>query len=247
MRIFLRYMHSLASVLAAVLAATGFAAAEPAFPGSFIRRSPIAARIAEHECPSLGDDMFDKDVSEIGACRALGLHDIGSAGGASWTYGAYERRWLPAPNDTVVEREVVLFRKASRDGSNLQPVWHYRYEAAILVSAKPEVAPVAGRGGAALFSVDECVNGTGGCGQSFVMLKQGLPMPVKLAFLDSLNRRFPGGIRHGFHVDLRTLRGSLALYSGNDANCCPSTIGDFVLRLRGNSLEIATLKLRRTD
>ena len=238
-------MHNLTSAVVIAVAAIGYAAIPASFPGVFIQHSPIGASVAGRECLSLGDDMFDKDVSELGVCRALGLHDVGSAGGASWRYGTYERRWLLAPNDTVVEREVVLFKKPLPSGSSLQPVWHYRYEAAILVSATPQVVSVAG--GAVLFSVDECVNGTGGCSQSFVILRRDSPVPVKPAFLDSLDRRFPGGIRHGFHVDLRTLRGSLGLYSGNDANCCPSTIGEFSLRLRGSSLEIATLKLRRAD
>lgn len=238
-------MPLLVSVIALMLAALEYAASGPPFPGVFVRYPAIEASVAARECVALGDDMFDDNVSELGTCHVLALHGIGSAGGASWMYGTYERRWLPAPNDTVVEREVVLFRKASRDGSTLQPVWHYRYEAALLVSATPQVATA--RGAVVLLSVDECFNGTGGCGQSFVLLARGSPTPVTLAFLDSLDRRFPGAIRHGFHVDLRTLRGSLGLYSGSDANCCPSTVGDFVLRLRGNSLEIATLKLRRAD
>jgi hypothetical protein len=70
---------------------------------------------------------------------------------------------------------------------------------------------------------------------------------VRLAFLDSLSRRFPDGIRHGFHVDIRTLRGSLGLYSGKDANCCPSRTADFSLRLRGRSLEMVSLELRRAN
>jgi len=234
-----------ASLAAVVLAFAGSQAGLPSFPGDFVTHGPVDASVVQRECPSLGNEMFDKDAAELGACGALGLHDVGSAGGQFWRYGTYERRWLLAPKDTVVEREVVLFKTSSRDQTKLQPLWHYHYEAAILASAKPAVRAVAG--GALLLAVDECVNGTGGCSQSFVILKQDKPTPVTLAFLDSLERRFPGGIRHGFHVDLRTLRGSLALYSGNDANCCPSTIGEFTVRLRGTSLALATLQLRRPD
>jgi len=241
-----RHVHSLASVvLAVVLTVAGFPQAGPPFPGTFARR-PLVVTAAERACLSLGDDMFNQDVGEIGVCRALGLHAGGNAGGVSWLYGVYERRWRLTSTDTVIEREVVLFRKSpGRDASSLRPVWHYRYEAEMLASVTPEIARVAG--GVTLLSVRECVNGTGGCSQSFATLDHGAPKAVKLAFLDSLDRRFPGGIRHGFHVDVRTLRGSLGLYSGNDANCCPSTIGEFSLRLRGNSLEIASLKLRRAD
>jgi hypothetical protein len=242
-----RHVHCLASVaLAAVLAVAGFPQAGPSFPGTFVRRILVVAGADERACLSLGDDMFDKDVGEIGVCRGLGIHTAGNAGSVSWVYGVYERRWRLTPADTVVEREVVLFRKSpGRDASSLKPVWHYRYETEMLASVTPEIARVAG--GVALLSVRECVNGTGGCSQSFATLDQGAPKAAKLAFLDSLDRRFPGGIRHGFQVDVRTLRGSLGLYSGNDANCCPSTIGEFSLRLRGNSLEIASLKLRPAD
>jgi len=231
---------------AVVLAVVEIGAQVPAFPGSFVRHAAVSATVAERECLALGDNMFDQDVRQIGACRALGLHDAGHADTLAWGYAIYERRWLQTPTDTTTEREVVLFtRQVSGDTTRLRPVWHYRYEAELLVSAKPEVARAAG--GGVLLSIDECVNGTGGCSQSFAILGRGSPKVVRLAFLDSLNRRFPGGIRHGFHVDVQTLRGSLGLYSDRDANCCPSAIGAFSLRLRNHALELATLRTRRAD
>lgn len=224
----------------------GFVAPLPSFPGNFLRHSPVAANVAERECLSLGDDLYDSSVALMGPCRALGLHDGDRAGGWQWVYGNYQRRWLLTPTDTVAESEVVLYtRRNAGEPSALHPVWHYRYESEILASVTPEVAPVPG--GAVMLSIDECVNGTGGCSQSFAILDNGSPKVVRLAFLDSLNRRFPDGIRHGFHVDVRTLRGSLALYSGNEPNCCPSRIAEFSLRLRGASLELATLRLRHID
>jgi len=238
-------MRSIVSVTIISLAVGAFTASAPSFPGTFVRHAAVTTSSAERECLLLGDDMFNKDVAEVGACRSLGLHEIGRASGVAWVYGTYERRWLLTPGDTVSESEVVLFSKSARGSSRLQPIWHYRYEPEMLASVTPEVASVSGS--AALLSIDECVNGTGGCSQSFALLKQASPKVVSLAFLDSLSRRFPGAIRHGFHVDPRTLRGSLSLYSGNDANCCPSTIGEFSLRLRGNSLELTTLKLRRAN
>ena len=239
-------IRSLGRLSAVGATAAVLTAAAPSFPGTFVHHSLVAADVAQRECLSLGDDMFDASAVAIGACRALGLHDGDRAGGLVWVYGNYQRRWLLAPSDTVVEGEVVLFtRPVSGDSSRLRSVWHYRYEAAMLRSVTPEVAPVPG--GGVLLSIDECVSGTGGCSQSFAVLNRDSPKVVRLAFLDSLERRFPGAIRHGFHVDLRTLRGSLALYSGNDPNCCPSRIGQFSLRLRGTSLELVTLELRRPD
>jgi hypothetical protein len=236
---FLRPMRSVTTV---VLAIAGLAPL-PSFPGAFVRHPGIDASVAERECLSLGNDMYDKSVSAIGACRALGLHEVERAGGVEWVYGTYGRRWLLSPTDTAGETEVVLFTK--RGASRLQPVWHYRYEAEMLRSVVPQVAPVAA--GALLLSIEECANGTGGCAQSFALLDHGSQTVVRLTFLDSLNRRFPGGIRHGFQVDVRTLRGSLGLYYDKDANCCPSRIAEFSLRLRGTSLALASLELRRAD
>jgi hypothetical protein len=217
----------------------------PSFPGTFINAPLVSRDLANRECLALGHDTFNQDVVEVGPCRSLGLREIGRASGVAWVYGTYERRWLITPSDTASESEVVLFNKSAEDSSKLQPIWHYRYEPEMLASVRPEVVSVSG--GAALLSIDECVNGTGGCSQSFAILGRGAPKEVRLAFLDSLRRRFPDGIRHGFHVDLRTLHGSISLYSGNDPNCCPSTIGAFSLRLKGNSLELATLELRRAN
>jgi hypothetical protein len=244
---------SIATVFASVVAIADVAhtmAAQtpislPSFPGTFISAPLVSRDLANPECLALGDDTFNQDVVEVGACRSLGLHEIGRASGVAWAYATYERRWLLTPSDTVSEREVVLFSKSAGDSSRLRPIWHYRYETEMLRSVTPEVVFVSG--GAALLSVDECVNGTGGCSQSFAIFKAGSPKEVRLAFLDSLRRRFPDGIRHGFHVDLRTLHGSTSLYSGSDRNCCPSTIGEFSLRLKGNSLELTTLKLRRAN
>jgi hypothetical protein len=240
-------MRALASIAVAAAVVIGSRGAEPSFPGDFVRRPVVARAVAERDCLSLGDDMFDSTVAAIGHCRPLGLRRAGQAGRREWVYGTYERRWLLPPGDTVTEHEAIAFSRPISGGGSiqLQPVWHYRYEPQMLASVTPEVAPTAD--GATLLSINECVNGTGGCSQSFAIVGRGQPTIVKLAFIDSLNRRFPGAILHGFHVDVRTLRGSVALYSRNDANCCPSTIGDFSLRLRGASLELVTLKLRHPN
>ena len=238
-----RFLCPLAAISIAVAQP---AAPPPSFPGDFVRQAPLPRSVAERECLSLGNDLFDKTVAPLGACQALGLHDLNRAGGKMWVFGEYRRSWLLAPDDTVAETEIVLFtRPVSNDADSLRPIWHYRYEREMLRSVRPQVATVSG--GAALLSIDECVNGTGGCSQSFALMGRGSPQVVKLAFLDSLNRRFPDAIRHGFHVDARTLRGSAAVYSGNDANCCPSRMAEFSVRLRGASLELAMLRLRRTN
>jgi hypothetical protein len=117
-----------------------------------------------------------------------------------------------------------------------------RFEPEVLRSVTVEVASP--RAGGALVAIDECVNGTGGCSQSFFSRRGGMWRVVRAVFLDSLNKRYPGRILHGFHVDVRTLRANAALYSASEANCCPSRTVEMQLRLRGDALEIVELHVR---
>jgi hypothetical protein len=217
------------------------------FPGHFLARPPVAISSARRGCFELGDDTYTPDVREVGACTNLGFTPLGVAGGAGWYSSLSGRRLLlndppKSSADTVVESELVLFR-ATGD-TLLSPAWHYRFEPEELRSVTPQV--VAASGGV-LVSIDECVNGTGGCGQSFVAYRGGRWHVVQLSFLDSLERRFPGAIKHGSHVDPRTLRASAAVYSREDANCCPSRVAEMRLRLRGDALEIIELRIRSNN
>lgn len=214
------------------------------FPGHLLTRPPVAMASARRGCLELGDDTYAPDVHRVGACKDLGFTSLGVAGGARWYSSLASRRWLlndppGSTADTVVESELVLFRAIG--DTLLSPVWHYRFEPALLRSVTPEVVTAGGR---VLVSVDECVNGTGGCGQSFFTYRGGRWRVVRLSFLDSLVHRFPGAINHGSHVDPRTLRASAAVYSDTDANCCPSRVAEMRLRLRGDALEIIELRVR---
>ena len=128
---------------------------------------PIAS--ARRGCLELGDSTYTSDVHQIGACISLGFKSLGVAGGARWYFSLASRRWLlndppKGSADTVVESELVLFRAIG--DTLLTPVWHYRFEPEELRSVTPQV--VAASGGV-LVSIDECVNGTGGCSQSFLL------------------------------------------------------------------------------
>ncbi len=214
------------------------------FTGHLLTRPPVAMASARRGCLELGDDTYTPGDHQIGGCTDLGFTSLGVAGGARWYSSLASRRLLlvdPPKNaaDTVVESELVLFRAIG--DTLLSPVWHYRFEPALLRSVTPEVVAA---GGGVLVSVDECVNGTGGCGQSFFTYRGGRWRVVRLSFLDSLEHRFPGAINHGSHVDPRTLRASAAVYSDTDANCCPSRVAEMRLRLRGDALEIIELRVR---
>jgi hypothetical protein len=231
-----------------LVAAHGVQRSGPSFPGAFVHAGAVRGDSAAHNCLSLGENSFVANVREVGPCRTLGLHRVGRAASREWWSGGCARRWLFGATDSVDEIEVVLFSSpVERAGANappvtLEPIWYYRYEADILRSVTPQVAP-AGRTNV-LIAIDECFNGTGGCSQSFATFERGQAHPVALVFLDSLNRRFPDGIQHGFHVDIQALRGSVGLYSANDPNCCPSMIGEFTLRLQNNALLLTALNLR---
>jgi len=219
-------------------------------PGHFLARPAVPISSARERCLELGDDTYTSDVRQIGACTRLGFTSLGVAGGARWYSALVGRRWLltdppRSAADTAAESELVLFRAdAGQNGMRdtlIAPVWHYRFEPEMLRSVTPDVVDA---DGGTLVSVMECVNGTGGCGQSFFMRRADRWRVVRLSFLDSLNHQFPGAINHGFHVDPRTLRASAAVYSPADANCCPSRIAEMRLRLRGDALELVELRLR---
>jgi hypothetical protein len=48
-------------------------------------------------------------------------------------------------------------------------------------------------------------------------------------------------------VDVRTLRASAAVYSPDDANCCPSRVAEMRLQLRADDLEIIELRIRSNN
>ena len=82
----------------------------------------------------------------------------------------------------------------------------------------------------------ECVNGTGGCQQHFMLRRARRWRPVR----EPWHRQLPSSMRSRFwkgtYVDPATLRGSGGLYADRDGNCCPSRDVNVRLALRGDSL-----------
>lgn len=222
----------------------------PEAPGRFLARPAVSIDSIRYHCLELGDDTYGRDVPRVGACVLGAVASRGTAGGRRWYSTTVQRRWLLADSgkantDTVVESELVLFAAAPRPSRDtlLTPVWHYRFEPEILASVTPEIAAA---NDGVLVAIDECVNGTGGCSQSFLLEHAGRWRMARLAFVDSLNRLYPNAILHGYHVDAHTLRASAAVYGASDANCCPSRVAEMRLRLRDGALEIVELHVRPT-
>jgi hypothetical protein len=221
---------------------------EAGLPGQFLTARTLVPA-ATDTCLSLGGELWAPDVTEIGKCIPEGLELVGHAGGSNWVARTYRRRWLVSPTDTSAETEIVLFNAptvgAARfrlDSARLTPVWHYRYEDDILRSVALQVSNAPERG--VIIAAGECANGTGGCAQRFSRY-DGRGHAIALAFLNALERRYPGAVRHGYHVSLATMRGDAALYSDGDPNCCPSHTAQMKLRLRGDSLVLTSLQVRR--
>jgi hypothetical protein len=149
----------------------------------------------------LGTNRSLTDVKRSGSCVAHGCSVAGRTPKDDWTACSYEAHWIvPAsasdPLDTVAENEVVLYRsQPKRRGARLTPVWHEVYEPEIQRSVMPSVTRV--QPGTDLLAIQECLNGTGGCGESFLIDRGTGWRPVRLTFLDSVERRYPSG-----HSDL---------------------------------------------
>ena len=144
----------------------------------------------------------------------------------------------PAARDTVAESEVVLF--APSTGDLVRPIWHARIETGdhgVWRSVTPELAA---RGSNLLLSVQQCVNGTGGCSQEFLRRSSaGSWSAVWQPWLDQLPHGMAGRILHGVRIDVRTLRGEAGFYGVRDPNCCPSEILRLVLALHEDSLVLS--------
>jgi hypothetical protein len=210
----------------------------------------VPARRARRECLQLpvappNDRLEGRhgDSLIIARCQVVAFRALERGTQPHWTTARYA--WTSVfsaedttrgagARDTVTEEEVVLFEARSGQG---RPTWHVRFEtgsSAMWRSITPELAPA--RGGV-LLSIMRCFNGTGGCGQEFLLRHpDGRWFPVWQAWPDQLPQGFAPRLLHGFHIDPRTLRGEAGFYGERDGNCCPSQILVVHLALRGDSL-----------
>jgi hypothetical protein len=217
-----------------------------------ILRKPVSAPLekARAQCLPLPveppDDRLqgphgDKLISTRCEVAHFAAHTVPDQG--EWITAKY--RWTSVftaedpkrgPTDTVTEEEAVVF-DSPRPGW-VRAVWHQRYETgnfAVWASITPELASPAER--TILLSMMNCVNGTGGCAQEFLLRHaNGRWAAVKQAWLDQVPKNISGRMLHGFHIEPATLRGEAAVYRERDPNCCPSQLLKFELALRGDAL-----------
>lgn len=178
-------------------------------------------------------------------CEVLSYEVLDGARPMAWSTARY--RWTsvftaedktrgPAARDNATEEEIVLFD--AQDPAKLRPVWHDRFDAGeygAWRSITPELVRTGER--TVLLGVRYCVNGTGGCSQEFLHRDAaGHWTEVKQAWLDQLPAGYRGRIRHGFDINVRTMKGEAGFYGDADANCCPSEVLKFEVAVRGDSL-----------
>lgn len=194
-----------------------------------------------------GDSMLSAE------CKVIDYSSLPAIADSTWAMARYQ--WVstftaedakrgPLARDTVKEEEVVLLEGA--EGGQMRPVWHARFEQgpyAILRSITPSVAPTGDAG--VLLSVQNCVNGTGGCAQEFLQrLQGGAWRPIWQTWYEELPNGGKDRIWHGAQIDPRTLRGDAGFYQPKDANCCPSERLDVQLGLQGDHLFLKSWQVK---
>lgn len=240
---------ALLALLAALAAALPAAAQDEVDPHEMVYAGILAngPTVSEHAsrngCPSFPMRWISAHprADEIDAtCGTEATGELERTGDRRWFWTRY--RWtvvLPPDNpdvmppDTVVEDEVVLF-SAPLDRDELTAEWHARYWVNYIYRVNVEVGPT--DDGRALLAVQSCWNGTGGCGQNFLLRDARGWRPVREVWPDQLPDDASGAFNKGWYINPMTLQGQASLYSEGDANCCPSRLLYFRVRLEGDSL-----------
>lgn len=226
--------------------------------GALAHASTVPAARALSICPELAGGDLDELEASIPrdsarrTCRVAAAKTLASVDGSNWRLVRYETTYIyPAdsikrqsyPRDTADTSEVLDVVLYSVAGDSVwKPEWHVWADRRI---TRDVLVDVAAHEGAALVSVNACVNGTGGCDQHFVLRRARRWHDVAERYYQELERRFGKYVFwKGVAVDVRTLRGTVSLYSPGDANCCPSRELLLSLTLHGNELRVRAASAR---
>jgi hypothetical protein len=215
--------------------------------------APVAVSQLPAKCMAFGTGWFhlwhpaDRARTDV-SCRLTETKELRRVG-VRWRFARYRRRWVMPPIDRrnpgyrpVREEEVVVLFSQATEGGRLRPEWTASYGPDFIAEVHLLTAPAAG--GGVLLSVQECVNGTGGCRQHFILRRAGRWRPVREPWFRQLPASMRGRFWKGTYVDPVTLRGSGGLYANEDGNCCPSREVDITLALQGSSLVLRNYRVR---
>ena len=157
--------------------------------------------------------------------------------GRVWMYKYLRRaiwRYEPVVDTLALDELVLVEAHAGRE--ERQIIWRLVSERAISFLGQVESAISEGR---VLVSYFECLNGTGGCGQQFLLGEEEWSV-VAQPYLDELETLVPEGWRlhKGRRIDIQTMEGVQPIAKPTDGNCCPSGRIDFTVVLREGRLEL---------
>jgi hypothetical protein len=252
--------------VALAIGASRLGAQENPIEGILRGARPITRNEAVTRCPDFvvrGERSFEnvsfdfeKDSAAIETrCSVDTTYSLPAADGVRWL-GAIYRRLYVGPSDSIsrsirhsTRDTAVLITaalySASRTDDNWRPEWAGIVDESMTRSITPTLA--SRPDGSALVSVLYCVNGTGGCAQSYVRRRGGRWTAVVEAFWKQIPAIKDGEIGKGLGVDVRTLKGSYGLRRKRDANCCPSREILLELEQRGDSLVLKRYRIRSAE
>jgi hypothetical protein len=184
----------------------------------------------------------------VTSCDVLRYVTLDTAARMAWAYALYRHTSIypiPAPPDTMVELELVLFSAALTNADRVSAIAHVRRDHGAIRDIS---AAVSSHDVGVLLQVEFCLNGTGGCWQELLVRRDGrweAVDDIHALLVAELRRR--GALRGARlatpRVDVRTLRGTGSLYDPRDSSCCPSRRIAFRLELTDRGIRLAELRV----
>jgi len=213
----------------------------------------IPAVEVERTCATLPHrDLFVEPPRSTG-CTVIRHGVLDDVVSAAWSYALYRHISVYDPvgstrPDTVIETDLVLFAASRRNRDRLTAIAHVREDYAQIADIS---VALAGHRQGALLGARFCLNGTGGCWQEFLQQRDSLwhELPDPYALLSAELRRAgvlheSGGPRLAMpNIDIKSLRGTSALYESGDANCCPARRVHFQLELTDRGFRLLRLNV----
>jgi hypothetical protein len=217
---------------------------------ALIAGCPVFVLEAPREFFNLADDAVVLDAR----CTVDSAHAIPRADGVWWMIASYRRRFVVHGDSITVglskatRDSAVLITAALFSASSLAGKWRVEWNATVdEAEFRSLTAAIAPRpDGSALMSLRYCVNGTGGCSQSFLRRHSGRWTAVAQRFWTQIPALDDGTIGNGAGIEVRSLRGAYGVYGQSDPNCCPSRQIEVTLDQRGDSLLLRTYRITAT-
>jgi hypothetical protein len=262
-----RYRALLGPAIALAIGASRLDAQEKPLEGILRSARPVTLIEATTHCPDFVvrgprrfenvsfDDVFKDSVVIETRCVVDTTYALPTADRVRWIAAIYRRVYV-GPSDSIsmaIRRSTrdtaVLITAALYSASGNDDDWRPEWAGIVDESMTRSITPtLASRpDGSALVSVMYCVNGTGGCAQSYMRRHGGRWSAVVEAFWKQIPPIEDGAIGKGLGIDVRSLKGTYGLYGRQDANCCPSREIILELDQRGDSLLLKTHRVRPVE